>query len=75
MTVLVVLSEHVIIAIFKNIVSRNVQMMLFVKSVKKPFLIHQLVPGHVLPKQVVDVIRRNVLIKVRAVQEECVSPQ
>ena len=72
---LVVLSGHVIIAIFKNIVSRNVQMMLFVKSVKKPFLIHPLVPGHVLPKEVVDVILRNVLIKVRAVQEECASPQ
>ena len=39
-------------------------MMLFVKSVKKPSLIHPLVPGHVLLKEVVDVIPPNVSIKV-----------
>ena len=75
MTVLVVLSEHVIIATFKNIVSKNVQMMLFVKSVKKPCLIHPLVLGHVLPKQEVDVTPPNVLTKVPDVQEECALPQ
>ena len=75
MIVLAVLSEHVIIATFKNIVSKNVQMMLFVKSVKKPCLIRPLVPGHVLRKQEVDVIPLNVLTKVPDVQEECALPQ
>ena len=70
-----VLSEHATIAIFKNIVSRNAQMILFVKLTKKQSSIHRLAHGHVFPKVVMVVIPQNVLIKALDVQGECVWPQ
>ena len=72
---LVALSEHATIAIFKNIASKNVQMTLFVKPTKKQSSIHLLVHGHVPVKEVLDVIPPNVSIKVLVVLEECVLPQ
>ena len=70
-----VLSEHATIAIFKNIVSRNAQMILSVKPTKKQSSIQRLVHGYVLPKVVLAVIPQNVLTKALDVQGECVWPQ
>ena len=70
-----VLLEHATIAIFKNIVSGNAQMILFVKPTKKQSSIQRLVHGYVLPKAVLVVIPPNVLIKALDAQGECVWPQ
>ena len=75
MIVWAVLLEHATIAIFKNIVSGNAQMILFVKPTQKQSSIHHLVHGHVFPKVVLVVIPQNVLIKALDVRGECVWPQ